>query len=154
MPLSPKDLEEFLRSKNINFKIRFHGETYSAKKASEELGVSLSDIAKSILFISDDGNPLLVIVPGDKKINQSLLARMLGFKKLRLATAEEVLKFTGYEAGAVPPLGHKENIPVILDEILLAKKVIYAGGGSVNSTLEISPKDLEKLLSLRVMKVP
>jgi Cys-tRNA(Pro) deacylase len=154
MPLTSKDLEEFLRSKNIEFKIRFHGETYSAKKASEELGVSLNDIAKSIVFISDEGNPLLVIVPGDKKINQSLLAKMLGLKKIRLATAEEVLRFTGYEAGAVPPVGHKENIPTILDETLITKSVIYAGGGSVNSTLEISPKDIERLLNPRVMKVP
>lgn len=154
MPLTSKDLEEFLKSKNVAFKIRFHGETYSAKKASEELGVSLSCIAKSIVFVTEEGNPLLVIVPGDKKINQNLLAKILGLKKIRLATAEEVLKFTGYEAGAVPPIGHKENIPVILDEILLTKDVIYAGGGSVNSTLEISPKDLEKLLNPKVMKVP
>lgn len=154
MPLTPKDLEEFLRNKNIAFKIRFHGETYSAKKASEELGVSLSSIAKSLIFVNEEGNPLLVIVPGDKKVSQSLLAKMLGLKKIRLATAEEVLKFTGYEVGAVPPVGHKETIPVILDETLLAKKVIYAGGGSVDSTLEISPKDIVILVNPKVIKVP
>jgi len=154
MSLGPKDLEEFLKSKGINFKIRFHGETYSAKKASEELGVEISSIVKSIVFTDERGNPYIVIVPGNKKVNQTALAKEIGVKKLKLATPEEVLKFTGYEAGAVPPVGHKEKITAIVDESILEKEVVYAGGGSVNSTLEISPKDIVKILEPKIMKVP
>ncbi|MCS7138545.1 MAG: YbaK/EbsC family protein [Crenarchaeota archaeon] len=154
MPLTSSDLENFLKKLGVEYRMLFHGETYSAEKASEELGISLENIAKTIVFINESGNPLLVIMPGGYKVNQDKLAKMLGFKKLRLATQEEVLNHTGYEAGGVPPVGHLKQIPSIIDESLLSKDRVHAGGGAVNATLEISPRDIVKILNAKVMSVP
>ncbi len=154
MPLTSSDLESFLKKLGVEYKIFFHGETYSAEKASEELGVSLEDIAKTLVFINERGEPLLVIMPGGRKVNQDKLAKILGFKKLRLATQEEVLNHTGYEAGGVPPLGHLKQMFSIVEESLLSKDRVHAGGGSVNATLEISPKDIVRILNAKVMSVP
>lgn len=154
MPLSSKDLESFLKNLNVEHKIFLHGETYSAEKASKELGISLEHVAKTVVFINEKKEPLIVVVPGDHKVNQDKLAKMLGFKKLRLATREEVLNHTGYEAGAVPPVGHMKQIPAVADETLLSKEKVYAGGGAVNATLEISPADIVRLLKAKVMRIP
>lgn len=154
MPLTSSDLEDFLKKLGVEYRIFFHGETYSAEKASEELGISLENIAKTIVFINERGEPLLVIMPGGYKVNQDKLAKTLGFKKLRLATPEEVLNHTGYEAGGVPPVGHLKQIPSIVEESLLSKDKIHAGGGAVNATLEISPKDIVRILNAKVMSVP
>lgn len=154
MPLTSKDLEEFLVKTGVGHRILFHGETYSAKKASRELGIGLSDIAKTVVFMNEKKEPLIVVVPGDRKVNQDRLAKMLGFKRLRLATEEEVLNHTGYEAGAIPPVGHLKHMPAVVDETLLVKEKVYAGGGAVNATLEISPADIVKILNANIMKVP
>ncbi|MBO3840022.1 MAG: YbaK/EbsC family protein [Thermoproteota archaeon] len=154
MPLTSSDLEDFLKKLGVEYRIFLHGETYSAEKASKELGVSLEDIAKTIVFINERGEPLLVIMPGGYKVNQDKLAKTLGFKKLRLATPEEVLNHTGYEAGGVPPVGHLKPIPSIVEESLLSKDKVHAGGGAVNATLEISPRDIVRILNAKVMSVP
>lgn len=154
MPLSSKDLEAFLENRKVNYGIFFHGETYSAEKASRELGVSLDQVAKTVVFVNERSEPLIVVVPGGRRVNQDRLAKTLGFKKLRLATGEEVLSHTGYEAGAVPPVGHVKQLPAVVDETLLSRGKVYAGGGAVNATLEISPVDVVRLLNARVIKVP
>lgn len=154
MPLSSKDLEEFLKNQNVVHKIFFHGETYSAEKASKELGIDIKQIVKTVVFVNERREPLIVVIPGDRKVNQDKLAKMFGFKKLRLATEEEVLINTGYEAGAVPPVGHIKQVPAVVDETLLTKEKVYAGGGAVNATLEISPADIVRLLNAKIMSVP
>ncbi|MBO3809893.1 MAG: YbaK/EbsC family protein [Candidatus Brockarchaeota archaeon] len=154
MPLSSKDLEAFLENRKVNYRIFFHGETYSAEKASRELGVSLDQVAKTVVFVNEKSEPLIVVVPGGRRVNQDRLAKTLGFKKLRLATGEEVLSHTGYEAGAVPPVGHLKQLPAVVDETLLSRGKVYAGGGAVNATLEISPVDIVRLLNAKVIKVP
>ncbi|MEM4228927.1 MAG: YbaK/EbsC family protein [Thermoproteota archaeon] len=154
MPLSSRDLEVFLEKRDVKHRIFFHGETYSAEKASRELGVSLDQVAKTVVFVNERSEPLIVVVPGGRRVNQDRLAKTLGFKKLRLATGEEVLSHTGYEAGAVPPVGHLKQLPAVVDETLLARDKVYAGGGAVNATLEISPADIVRLLNAKVMKIP
>lgn len=138
-----------------DFVIRIHNEdTYSASKAAEILGVSIDQIAKSILFINEENEPILVIVGGNKKVNQTKLAKQLGFKKLRLANKEEVLSHTGYEAGGLPPLGHSKQIKTYMDSEILNKKKVYAGGGSPNATLEIDPKIIRSLTNAIVIEIP
>lgn len=154
MPMTSSDLENFLRRLGVEHRVLFHGETYSANKASKELGLSLKDIAKTIVFVNEKKEPLLVIMSGDRKVNQDKLAEVLGFKKLRLATRDEVLNFTGYEAGAVPPVGHVKQISAVVDESLLSSEKVYAGGGAVNATLEISPIDIVRILNAKVMSIP
>jgi Cys-tRNA(Pro) deacylase len=154
VPLTSNDLEAFLKRLNVEYRIVFHGETYSAEKASKELGVGLKDVAKTVVFVNEKGEPLIVVMPGGCKVNQDKLAKMLGFKKLRLATQEEVLNYTGYEAGAVPPVGHVKQIPAVVDETLLSREKVYAGGGAVNATLEMSPTIIVRILNAKVMSVP
>ncbi|MGQ9597387.1 MAG: aminoacyl-tRNA deacylase [Thermoproteota archaeon] len=152
--MTSADLQTFLKNLGVEHKILFHGETYSAEKASRELGVSLTDVAKTVIFVNENGGPLIVVMPGGRKVNQGKLARTLGFKKLRLATPEEVLNHTGYEIGSVPPVGHLRSILAVVDEALILKEKVYAGGGALNATLEISPTAIVKILNARIMKVP
>ncbi|MGB9718514.1 MAG: aminoacyl-tRNA deacylase [Thermoproteota archaeon] len=154
MPLSSNDLQVFLKNRNVKHRVLFHGETYSAEKASRELGIGLERVAKTVVFVNEKKEPLIVVVPGGRRVNQDRLAKILGFKKLRLATGEEVLSHTGYEAGAVPPVGHLKQLPAVVDEALLSMEKVYAGGGAVNATLEISPVDIVRLLNARVVSVP
>ncbi len=152
--MSSSDLKSFLENRNVKHRILFHGETYSAEKASRELGVSLNQVAKTVVFVNERGEPLIIVVPGGRRVNQDRLAKKLGFQRIRLATGEEVLNHTGYEAGAVPPVGHLKQLPAVVDEALLMEEKVYAGGGAVNATLEISPRDIVNILNAKVMSVP
>jgi Cys-tRNA(Pro) deacylase len=136
------DLSKFLDSRGIKYEIIKHGNSYRADEASRELGISISKIVKSVLFITSEGDAILVILRGDKRVNQGKLAKDLGTRKLRLASKDEIVKITGYEAGTLPPVGHKAAIKTLIDSSLSADEFVYAGGGSIGTSLKIMVKDI------------
>jgi prolyl-tRNA editing enzyme YbaK/EbsC (Cys-tRNA(Pro) deacylase) len=150
----PDYLKEWMRSRGFEGEVIQveRGETSSV--AAESLGRSLESIVKSVLFIDEEGRPVLVILGGEKKLRQSEFARMTGRRKVRLATREEVVIFTGYPAGGVPPVGLRDGLEVYVDIKVLSKKVAFAGGGSENYVLKFDPVQLKELYPGRCMDLP
>lgn len=146
-------LSQFLKNMNVPHEIIYHEETYSAEKASRVLNIDIKNIVKSVLFMSENDTPVLVVLRGDKRVAQNKLAKELGFKKLRLATEEEVLKVTGYRPGAVPPVAHKQKVLTVVDEELPETEYVYCGGGSVGATLKIRVGDIVRLQGALRLKV-
>lgn len=140
--LTDTDLDEFLKSRGIDYKIIKHGYSYRADEASRELGVGINEIVKSVLFVTSEGDPVLVIVRGDKMVDQGKLARELGTRKLRLASKDEVASISGYEPGTIPPVGHKNMIRTLIDYNISPENLVYAGGGTLGSSLRIRAKDI------------
>ncbi|HDD33745.1 MAG TPA: aminoacyl-tRNA deacylase [Thermofilaceae archaeon] len=117
------------------------------------LGVDRSRIVKSLLFVDEKGVPVLAIVTGDSMVDEEKLARVLGVKRVRKARPRAVRNITGYEVGALPPVGHKKPVKTVIDVKVMEKDVVYGGGGSVNKLLEISPRDIKKLTGALVADV-
>ncbi|MHA2104766.1 MAG: aminoacyl-tRNA deacylase [Candidatus Hodarchaeales archaeon] len=146
------NLEKYLEENSIldrNIEIiSFSGSTHTSKEAAKILETDLSNIVKTIIIMMGDES-YLTILPGNKKLRQRALRKVVknNFGKIyrdsRLANSEEVLNLTGYEIGAVPPIGL--NFPVIIDSSIPQKTIVYAGGGTTSSVLKIS---VEKLLEL------
>ncbi len=147
------DLKKYLENKGIIFEIIQHGSSYRADEASRELNIDIKNIVKTILFIADNKDPVIIIVRGDKRVDQTKMAKVLGYKKLRLATADELRNITGYEPGTLPPVAHKQKIKTIIDDDIMDSDYIYAGGGSLGSSLKISPKDIATLQDALVIKI-
>ncbi len=147
-------LAEYIRAHSLDAELVEVPKAATSKEAAESLGISLENIAKSILFISDDGMPVLVVVRADRKVKQNALARILGFKHLRLARREEVVEITGYEPGAIPPFAHKNRISVIIDREVLNNRYVFTGGGSTRHLLKLKPKDIVAMTGGKVMDVP
>ena len=99
--------------------------------------------------------PVAVILRGDKRVPQRWLAKELSLRRLRLARPHEVLGVIGYVAGGVPPVDLPNNVLVVVDEDILSKHSVIAGGGDESSLLRISPNDILKLNpSSKILRVP
>lgn len=133
----------------------FSGQTETAQAAADELGVSVSRIIKSMVF-SVDRTPVLVLLQGDRKADFSAIARILGAKKVRLAFPEQVVKWTGYPVGAVPPLGHSNPLKIIIDNAIEQEVSIYPAAGEKNNAFETSLDELVNMTggSIRKVSVP
>ncbi len=94
-------------------------------------------IIKSLLFISEE-EPVLVIVDGESKVDLNKLERMFG--KVRLATPEEVKQITGFEVGAVPPVGIK--VKTIVDPKVLENEFVIGGGGGIDKLSKLNPEKI------------
>lgn len=94
-------------------------------------------IIKSLLFISEE-EPVLVIVDGESKVDLNKLAKIFG--KVRLATPEEVKQITGFEVGALPPVGIK--VKTIVDRKVLENEFVIGGGGRIDRLSKLNPEKI------------
>lgn len=121
--------------------VEFDESTHTAQEAADAIGCQLAQIAKSILFKSASGKPVLVIASGTNRVDEKKVKALLG-EKIERASPDFVKEMTGFEVGGVPPLGHASRCVVYLDEDLKTYPTLWAAGGTPNAVFEIGFSDL------------
>ena len=124
--------------------------TRTVQEAASAVGCQEKEIAKSIVFVCD-GDPILVLASGAHRIDQDKVADILDCAEVRQATPDEVRVATGFSVGGVAPFGH--DLPVIVDETLLAHDQIWAAGGDGNTLFCVQPGKLSDCIGARVADV-
>lgn len=140
MTLTVEDVRDFLAPVGILVQ-ELPDDASTAQSAAAALGTTVPTIVKSLLFLHA-GEPILVLVAGDRKLNQRALATELGGGKVRLAKSDQVLEITGYPVGGVPPVAHATMLRTLLDHHLLAHPVVFAAAGAYNAIFPIEPQRL------------
>lgn len=141
---TPSDLAGYLMDQGIEAElIAGIGETPTVTAAAAALGVSTDEVIKTMIFFAGD-RPHTVITHGTAPVHDRALADYFGVGKrqVRLAKAAEVLAITGYPAGGVPPFGHVQPTPVLLDRSLLALEAVYGGGGDDRTMMRVRTAEL------------
>jgi prolyl-tRNA editing enzyme YbaK/EbsC (Cys-tRNA(Pro) deacylase) len=139
-------LAAFVAGAGIDAEVLFpDGPTATVAEAAATLNVPPTRIVKSLLFASQGGDYLLVVACGEAKIDRKRLATLAGLPKLKLASPATVLAVTGCAVGGMPPVGHGETLPVIVDRAVLAEPMVYGGGGRIDAVLRILPDDIVRL---------
>ena len=110
-------IKHLFKSWNIDVTYLEHEAVVSSEDAAKTRGFELKQGIKAIVLTNGNNDWLIVDVPADRKVNIKAVAEKKGWSKgkIRMATPEEVLEKTGCQIGAVPPFGHKENIPLFVD---------------------------------------
>jgi prolyl-tRNA editing enzyme YbaK/EbsC (Cys-tRNA(Pro) deacylase) len=132
--------------------VEFDESTHTAQEAADAIGCQLAQIAKSILFRSASGKPVLVITSGMNRVDEKKVKALLG-EKIERASPEFVKEMTGFEVGGVPPLGHANPCVVYLDEDLKAYPTLWAAGGTPNAVFEIGFAQLTEMSGAMVADV-
>jgi prolyl-tRNA editing enzyme YbaK/EbsC (Cys-tRNA(Pro) deacylase) len=132
------------------------GHTPTVPAAAQVLGVEPDQIIKTLLFIlepRDKAEPIppavVVIGNGENRISKRALAQHFGLnpKRVKLAPAETVIDLLGYPPGGVPPFGHRNTLPVLVDQEVIGLREryndrIFGGGGDDHTMLELTVSDL------------
>jgi Cys-tRNA(Pro) deacylase len=154
--LTVADLQAFISAHNVLAEIVYPpAATPTVPAAAQAMGVHPDAIAKSVLFVIRRSEPLLVIANGERRISQRAIAARLGVgkKQVKIARPEEVLTWTGYPVGGVPPFGHLRPLPTWIDPAVLEQGTIYAGGGEATTLLRLHAADLPSLTDGVVVSV-
>ena len=100
----------------LDMEIRFFPEgTKTADDAARAIGCPVSAIVKSLVFVVQDDasdEPVVVLIPGDLRLDTDKLATIADAVTSRRATLDEVKGATGYAAGGTPPFGHRQQLLV------------------------------------------
>ena len=76
--------------------VEFDESTHTAQEAADAIGCQLAQIAKSILFRSASGRPVLVIASGVNRVDEKKIRALLG-EKIERAAPDFVKEMTGFE---------------------------------------------------------
>lgn len=142
--LTAKDLAEYLSENQIKSEIlHLDVPTPTVQTAAEAVGAQVDQIVKTLLFFINDV-PVVAIACGIEPVDRRPIAALyeVGKKRVKLATAGQVLDITGYPAGAVPPFGHRHPSRTLLDPRVLEHESVYAGGGEENALVNLSPQSI------------
>lgn len=97
-----------------------HAPVITSEDAAKTRGFALKQGIKALLFTDQKDNWAVVNVPADRKADAKKVAARLGWSKngIRIATPEKVEEITGCEIGSVPPFGHKNTVPILVDTLV------------------------------------
>lgn len=148
------DLHHYLTERSIDAEvIGLDVDTRTVPAAAAALETDEEAIVKSLLFQGKSGDVVLVIAGGPARVDTKKVAEVSGITGLRLAKPSVVQEKTGYPVGGVPPVGHRQELPVLVDRQVMNRDVVYGGGGSPELLLRIRPDDIVALTGGRVAGV-
>ena len=140
-----KRVIETLSRFNENLKVQILEKTArTAKEAANALNCEEGAIVKSLVFKT--GTEFLVcLISGDKRCSLNKLKKVISKKDVSMASADDVKAQTGFTIGGVSPVGHINELNMIIDRTLERFQIVYAAAGHPNSIFKI---DISKLKDL------
>jgi|Transcript_44700 prolyl-tRNA editing enzyme YbaK/EbsC (Cys-tRNA(Pro) deacylase) len=127
----------------------------TAQEAADALGVTLGQIAKSVVFRRKaDDAAVLVVTSGDKRVDEAKLRAHTG--PLGRADADFVKSRTGFSIGGVSPAGFgpSEGLgppALFIDRELFRFDIIWAAAGHPNGVFKLTPDELVALTGAPVL---
>ena len=140
-----KRVIETLGKFNENLKVQILEKTArTAKEAANALKCEEGAIVKSLVFKTET-EFLVCLISGDKRCSLNKLKNVISKKDVSMASADDVKAQTGFTIGGVSPVGHINNLDIIIDKTLERFQIVYAAAGHPNSIFKI---DISKLKDL------
>lgn len=121
--------------------------------SSRALGVSEHDVVKTLVMQDEAGQPLIVLMHGDRKVSTKNLARQAGVKKIEPCRPEAAQRHSGYQIGGTSPFGTRKQLPVYLERSILERPKIYINGGRRGFLVGLAPAELLRTLSPQLVDV-
>ena len=144
-------LERWLREAGVAFEIFEHAPVRTSEEAARVRGTPLEAGAKALVVRADD-RFVHCVLPAHLKADNARLRELVGTRKLRFATPDELAALTGCAPGAVPPFGNLFGLPVLLDEQLCVHEQVAFNAGSNSVSITMGCADLVRLSGATVCR--
>ena len=145
-----KRVIETLSRFNENLKVQILEKTArTAKEAANALNCEEGAIVKSLVFKTET-EFLVCLISGDKRCSLNKLKKVISKKDVSMASADDVKAQTGFTIGGVSPVGHINDLNIIIDRTLERFQIVYAAAGHPNSIFKIGISKLKDLTKGRV----
>ena len=132
------------------YKYEEHGGTAASARA---LCVDEHAVIKTLVMEDEDRRPLLVLMHGDREVSTKNLARQLGRRAIQPCRPDVASKHTGYLVGGTSPFGTRSELPVYIEESILALPRLYINGGKRGFLVSLAPAELVRMLKPQPVQV-
>ena len=139
----------FLRAHGIGFTEHSYDyvEHGGTAVSSSSLGVPEHEVVKTLVMQDEGGEPLLVLMHGDRQVATKDLARQAAKKHIEPCRPDAAERHTGYQVGGTSPFGTRKPLPVYVERSILELSAIYINGGRRGLLVRLEPKELVRLLA-------
>ncbi len=139
---------QLLRRHGISFTehVYEHVEHGGTAESSRQLGVPEHEVIKTLVMQDERGQPLIVLMHGDKQVSTKNLARQVGAKSVEACRPEVAQRHSGYQVGGTSPFGLKKAMPVYVETTALALPRVCINGERRGYLVGIAPAVLTDLL--------
>ncbi len=120
-----------------------------AQHSAQVLGLDPFTVVKTLVMQDQDARPLVVLMHGNRKVSTKNLARQIGVKSVEPCAPEVANRHSGYLVGGTSPFGTRRQMPVFIEETILALPRIAINGGRRGYLVGLDPKVCVELLGAR-----
>lgn len=140
-----------LKDARIPYEIFEHEPVYTNPAMALALNVSEAETVKSLVVVTKEKEMVVLVLPGDKKVDWKKAAAGIGTRKVSFAKPEAVAEKVGCEVGCVPPFGQLTDLPIYMDAELTKKDYVYFNPGVHDKSFKIKAWDLKKVSNPKIV---
>ena len=125
-----------------------------AASVARALGFNEHQMVKTLIFSTDQGEQVLIMLGGDQTAISGHLKKALGSRNIRMASPEVVQATTSYVIGSIPPFHWQPaEFRSFLDASLLREPILGVGAGQWGEEILISPENLVRASHAQVVNL-
>ena len=149
--ISETPATQFLRQHGVAFTEHVYDyvDKGGTAESSRQLGVAENEIVKTLVMQDERGQPLIVLMHGDKQVSTKNLARQIGAKSVEPCQPAVAQRHSGYLVGGTSPFGLKKAMPVYVEATVMALERLCINGGRRGYLVGIAPAVLTTLLDAK-----
>lgn len=125
----------------------------SGMEVAEALGEDPDMVFKTLVTVGKSKTNYVFVIPVNKELNLKKAAQSVGEKSIEMIRSKELLPLTGYIHGGCSPIGMKKQFSTVIDKSAGQQDRIIFSGGKIGYQVEMSLKDLEKVIRFRLEDV-
>ena len=145
---------QFLRRHGVQFTEHVYDyvERGGTAESARQLGVAENEVIKTLVMQDERGQPLIVLMHGDKQVSTKNLARQIGAKSVEPCAPDVAQRHSGYQVGGTSPFGLRKAMPVYVEASALALARICINGGRRGYLVGIAPQVLTQWLAAKAVE--
>lgn len=148
-------LTSVLDEAGVRYELLAHAHTETAVAEASALGLSASEVAKTLIIKTPSGYRRAVLAAADR-IDLGKLSELYGETKKTVQLADEQdlsREYPEFELGAVPPFGGAHEDAVVVDRRVAERESVVLEAGSHEESIRLATADLLRLTKAQVADI-
>lgn len=153
--LEKTNVMRILAQKKIQFNEYYYGDTgaVSGVDVAAALKEDPRRAFKTLVTVGKTKQHYVFMIPVAEELDLKKAAKAVGEKSIEMIPQKDLLPLTGYVHGGCSPIGMKKQFPTVIDASAEEFEAIMFSGGKIGYQVEVSLKDLEKVIRFNISNV-
>lgn len=141
----------FLERNKVDFRVNTYecSEFVDGVQMAHDLNQPVEISYKTLVTEGSSKRYYVFVIPVAEELDLKKAAKAVGEKSVEMIPVRDINQITGYIRGGCSPLGMKKQFPTIVEAKAEVLPMIIISGGRLGSQIEITPKDLVRVIGGR-----